>query len=217
MNKILAQINMVKQQLRTNGINSEKVLNLYHDIPRSDFVPQAYQAFAYTDMQIPLSHHQRMLTPLEEAQILQALQLEGHETVLEIGTGTGFFTTLLSHLAKYIITVDYFSEFTQQAQKSCQAHGRNNIEFVTDDAHNGWVHKAPYDVIVLTGAISKVTDMLKLQLSIGGKLFAITGKHPVVTGYLYRLDHQNSWSKTLVFETDIPMLIDKTQHSSFVF
>jgi protein-L-isoaspartate(D-aspartate) O-methyltransferase len=217
MNKILAQTNMIKQQLRPGNVINEKILDLYQDIARSDFAPPGYRAFAYSDMQIPLANQQCMLTPLEEALILQALELQGHETVLEIGTGSGFFSTLLSHLAKKIISVDYFEELTNQAKKLCHAKGCNNIEFITSDGYNGWVHQAPYDVIVLTGAISHVNDILKLQLSLGGKLFAITGNHPVMTGHLYQVDHQNIWTQRLVLETDIPLLIDKKNHHAFVF
>ena len=74
--------------------------------------PKQIAHFAYSDMQIPLTHGQRMLTPLEEGKILQALNLKGNETVLEVGTGTGFFTALLSKLCKKVISVDYYSDFT---------------------------------------------------------------------------------------------------------
>lgn len=217
MNKILAQTNMIKQQLRTGSVIDDHVLDLYQNIARSDFIPTAYRAFAYSDMQIPLAYEQRMLTPLEEALILQSLKLQGHETVLEIGTGSGFFTNLLSHLAKQVISVDCFAEFTNQAKKLCLSHGRKNIEFVTSDGHNGWVDQAPYDVIVMTGAIPRLTEVLKLQLSLGGKLFAITGNHPVMTGHLYQVDHQKKWTQALIFETDTPLLIDKNRHQPFVF
>ena len=108
---------MIKQQLRTNGIVDDKIISLYKQIPRTNFVPTAYQAFAYTDLRIPLNFAQCMLTPLEEATILQALTLTGVETILEIGTGSGFFTALLSQCCKKIYTVDYFELFTQTAKE----------------------------------------------------------------------------------------------------
>ncbi|MGV3740010.1 MAG: protein-L-isoaspartate O-methyltransferase family protein [Gammaproteobacteria bacterium] len=217
MSKISSQINMIKQQLRTGNIVDNKILDLYQNIDRSDFIPKTYRDFAYSDMQIPLAHNYRMLTPLEEALILQSLQLQGHETVLEVGTGTGFFTNLLSHLAKRVITVDYFPECTQQAQKICQQHRRTNIEFITGNGQNGWVNHAPYDVIVFTSAIPKITESLKLQVILGGKIFAIVGKHPVMAGCLYQVDQQNHWKRDIIFETDIPMLIDNSPQHAFVF
>lgn len=116
MNKILSQTNMIKQQLRTGNIFDKKILDLYQSLPRDEYTPLSYRKFAYSDMQIPIAQQQSMLTPLEEAAILQALQLQGHETILEIGTGTGFFSSLLSNFAKRVISVDCFEEFTLQAK-----------------------------------------------------------------------------------------------------
>ena len=112
MSKSSACINMIKQQLRTGNVLNESILALYEKFPRENFVPSLYSSMAYSDMQVPLAHGQCMMTPLEEGLILQALALKGHETVLEVGTGTGFFTALLSQLCKKVISVDYFSEFT---------------------------------------------------------------------------------------------------------
>ena len=217
MNKILSQTNMIKQQLRTGSVFDKKILDLYQSVARDEYTPAQYRKFAYSDMQIPLNLQQQMLTPLEEASILQALQLQGHETVLEIGTGTGFFTNMLSHCAKNVITVDYFEEFTKQAKKNCLAHGRTNIEFITGDGHNGWVHRAPYDAIVITGGIPCLNETLKLQVCLGGKLFAIVGNHPIMTGTLYQVDHQNQWTQTILFETDTPLLIENRHKQQFVF
>ncbi len=208
---------MIKQQLRTGNVIDERILNLYNTLDREDFVPAEYRAVAYSDMQIPLKHQQCMLTPLEEALILQTLNLQGHETVLEIGTGTGFLTALLSKVAKRVISVDYFAEFTDRAKKTCHTHGCSNIEFIAGDGCQGWVDKAPYDVIIITGAIKALTETLKLQVLLGGQLFAIIGKDPVMEGNIYRVDHSGQWTKQLVFETNIPVLIDKQCHQQFVF
>lgn len=217
MIKILSQTNMIKQQLRTGNVFDKKILELYQSVARDEYTPSQYRKFAYSDMQIPLAHHQSMLTPLEEGSILQALQLQGHETVLEIGTGTGFFSNMLSHCAKRVISVDFFDEFTTKAKKTCRSHGRTNIEFITGDAHNGWVNLAPYDVIVMTGAIPYLTEALKLQVCLGGKLFAIIGNHPVMRGTLYRVDSQNHWTQDLIFETNTPLLIENRHEQRFVF
>lgn len=217
MSKILSQTNMIKQQLRTGNVFDNRILDLIQNIDRDTFVPFDYRNFAYSDMQIPLAHQQRMLTPLEEGLILQALKLQGHETVLEIGTGTGYFSTLLSRCAKRVISIDYFDAFTQQAKKNAAAHGCSNIEFITGNGHNGWVNLAPYDAIVMTGGIPQLTDALKLQVCLGGKIFAIVGNRPVMAGNLYRVDHLNHWTNEVVFETDTPMLIDTSYQPSFVF
>jgi protein-L-isoaspartate(D-aspartate) O-methyltransferase len=217
MDNILSQTNMIKQQLRTGNIVDPHILNLYQQIPREDFVPFVYKNFAYSDMQIPIGHQQTMLTPLEEAAILQAIQFKGDETVLEIGSGTGFFTTLLSHCARRVISIDYIEEFTQVATQNAGMHERKNIEFLTGDGHNGWAELAPYDVIILSGAVPALTEILKLQLGLGGKIFAMLGKQPTISGYLFSVDEHNQATQDLIFETDTPLLIGCNQEPSFVF
>ncbi|RUR08453.1 protein-L-isoaspartate O-methyltransferase [Legionella sp. km772] len=217
MNNNSARTNMVKQQLRTNDVLDESILALYDLVPRHEFVPEQYAAFAYSDMQIPLRHEQRMLTPLEEGMILQALDLRGHETVLEIGTGSGFFTALLSKLCKKVISVDYYAEFTHNAAAKLKAHHCDNVELITGDASRGWLEKAPYDVVVFTGAVEQLTQTHKLQILPGGKLFSITGKSPIMQARLYSLDHEGIWTESFLFETDIPNLIDHLKPKEFVF
>lgn len=217
MNNNSARINMVTQQLRTSDVLNESILHLYDVIPRHEFVPEPYAAFAYSDMQIPLGRGQKMLTPLEEGIIMQALDLQGHETVLEIGTGSGFLTALLSKLCKKVISIDCFPEFTSAAAVKLKAHHCDNIELITGDASRGCLDKAPYDVVVFTGALEQVTLAQKLQILPGGKLFAIEGKSPIMQARLYSLDHDSVWTESLLFETDTPALIDHLKTKEFVF
>ncbi|KTD42108.1 protein-L-isoaspartate O-methyltransferase family protein [Legionella parisiensis] len=212
-----ARINMVKQQLRTGDVLNESILNLYDVVLRHEFVPEQFINFAYSDMQIPLNHEQRMLTPLEEGQILQALDLQGHETVLEVGTGSGFFTAMLSKLCKKVISIDYYADFTNNAAHKLKEHHCNNVELITGDAHQGWLEDAPYDVVIFTGAMEKITETQRLQILPGGKLFVIEGASPVMQGQLYELDHHENWHESLVFETNIPLLINKSKPKEFVF
>lgn len=212
-----ARINMIKQQLRTGDVLNEQILDLYDLIPREDFVPELFSQFAYSDMQIPLTHGQRMLTPLEEGKILQGLELHGNETILEIGTGSGFLTAMLSKLCKKVISVDYYSEFTQNAAAKLKKHNCNNVELITGDGCRGWLEKAPYDVVIFTGALEELTQTHRLQVIPGGKLFAIIGKSPVLQAQLYQLSHDEIWTSTILFETDIPALVDQLKRKEFVF
>jgi protein-L-isoaspartate(D-aspartate) O-methyltransferase len=217
MNIHNARDNMVKQQLRTNDVLNESILNLYETMPRHEFVPEEYKYFAYSDMQIPLAYGQRMLTPLEESTILQALDLKGHETVLEVGTGSGFLTALLSRLCKHVISIDYYQEFSTLARAKLKDHHYENIELITGDGSRGCLEKAPFDVMVFTGAVDSLTETHKLQLLPGGKLFVIEGRSPVMQASLYQLDHDQSWTESLLFETDIPALIDPLKAKEFIF
>ena len=217
MNTFSTRTNMVKQQLRTGDVLDETILSLYNHIPRDEFVPPQFKHFAYSDMQIQLAHQQYMLTPLEEAKLLQSLGLQGHEVVLEVGTGTGFLTALLSRLSKKIISIDYFSDFTNNARRNLDQHHCTNVELLTGDAHDGYLEKAPYDVIVFSGAIEYLTETQRLQLLPGGKLFAIIGKDPVMQGQLHRLNHEGQWEMDVIFETYTPPFINKSKPNDFVF
>jgi protein-L-isoaspartate(D-aspartate) O-methyltransferase len=212
-----ARINMVKQQLRTGDVLNESILNLYDVIPRDEFAPEPFSHFAYSDMQIPLGHGQRMLTPLEEGTILQALDLKGNETVLEVGTGSGFLTAMLSKLCKKVISIDYYAEYTKSTALKLQTHHCDNVELITGDACQGWLERAPYDVVVFTASMEKLTETHRLQIVPGGKLFAIVGKFPAMQAYLYELDHNEVWKETLLFETDIPPLLDQLKPIEFIF
>lgn len=208
---------MVKQQLRTGDVLDDTILALFEEFSREEFVPHAMRPFAYSDMQIPLAHHQRMMTPLEEGRILQALKLRGHETILEVGTGTGYLTAMLSRLGQTIISVDYFQEFTHTARKKLEQYNCSNVELITGDGCRGWLDKAPYDVVILTGAIETITETHRLQVLPGGKLVAIVGKEPVMQCLLLTLDHMGNWTQELLFETCIPPLINQLKPKEFVF
>ncbi|MDP3558743.1 MAG: protein-L-isoaspartate O-methyltransferase [Legionellaceae bacterium] len=213
----LATDNMIKQQLRTNRILDTQVLSLYETLPRHAFVPEQYRDMAYSDLQIPLPHNERMMTPLEEATILERLQLRGHETVLEIGTGSGFLTALLSKLCKKVVSIDIYPDFTQKAQQILQEYHCDNVSCITGDGHKGDIEHAPYDVIVYTGALKTISETQKLQVTPGGCLVAIFGNAPVLQAQLHRLDHYEQWSHEYLFETCLPYLIHADEKNHFVF
>lgn len=212
------RINMISQQLRTGNVLNESILSLYEELPRHQFVPENMQNFAYSDLQLPLPHNACMMTPLEEARILQALALEGHENILEIGTGSGFFTALLSRQCHHVTSVDYYADFTENAGKNLAKHHCNNVTLHTGNAYHGWLDKAPFDVIVYTGALSVIEDMHRLQVLPGGKLFAIVGDKPCMQGQLHHLDHYETWHAEVLFETMLPPLINTaTLPKTFIF
>jgi len=212
-----SRMNMITQQLRTGNVQNESILSLYDELPRDAFVPENMQNFAYSDLQLPLPHNERMMTPLEEATVLQALALEGHEQVLEIGTGTGFFTALLSHHCQHVTSIDYYADFTENARKNLTTHRCNNVTLHTGNAYHGWLDKAPYDVVVYTGALHTLDNMHRLQVLPGGKLFDVVGDKPCMQGNLYRLDHHETWHTQLLFDTVLPPLINTTNPKIFTF
>lgn len=212
-----AKTNMQKQQLKTCGINNESLLDLLSRIPREHFVPEKFRELAFADYRIPLPHQQTMMTPLEEATLLQALDIQKNQTVLEIGTGTGYFTALLASQAKHVISIEYYADLTVKAQKKLSQHGLTNVTLITGDGIHGYLEKAPYDIIVLTGSVAELDKCFHPQLLQGGKLFTIIGNAPAMEACLLTLDNHGQWHTEKLFETDITPLINRFQKSTFQF
>lgn len=212
------RINMITQQLRTGNVLDETILSLYDELPRDAFVPENLHDFAYCDLQLPLDHDECMMTPLEEASILQALALKGHEQVLEIGTGSGFLTAMLSRCCQHVTSIDCYADFTESARKKLAQYQCNNVTLHTSNAYHGWLDNAPFDAIIYTGALPALDNMHRLQVLPGGKIFAVIGKKPCMQGQLHHLDHHETWQKNVLFKTMLPPLINNTIHpKTFTF
>ena len=215
MNLDQARYNMIEQQIRPWEVLDQRVLDLLSTVPREDFVPPAYRNLAFTDTNIPLGDGQVMMSPKVEARILQSLNLQDNETVLEIGTGSGFVTALLANLAKHVVSVDINPEMTRQAGEKLAAHGISNVTLETGDAARGWAAHAPYDAIVITGSLPILPDNFKQALTIGGRLLAIIGDSPAMEVLLITRVGETEWAQESLFETDLPALINAPQPERF--
>lgn len=214
-----ARTNMIRHQIRTWDVLDPAVLDAMAQVPREDYVPPHYRAFAFADMNIPLSHGQVMLKPMEEARILQALALQPTDTVLEIGTGSGYMTGLLAHLAKYIYSIEIFADFSTQAQSQLARHGIKNITLSVGDALANEGEQDFYDVIVITGSIPvpMLPEFFLQNLKPGGRLFIILGTEPVMEATLFTHRLTGEWTQEKLFETVVPALINAPQPPAFTF
>ena len=138
-----ARHNMVEQQIRPWNVLDQRVLDKIHGLARDKFVPKKYKSIAYADTQIHIGNSQIMMTPKEEARMLQALAIKPTDIVLEIGTGTGYCTALLASLSEKVYSVDIIEEFINSAKTVTEELGLTNIEFEEGDAVNGWPHHKP--------------------------------------------------------------------------
>ena len=138
MNFDQARFNMVEQQIRPWAVLDSRVLSLLETIHREDFVPVRYRKLAFADLAVPLAGGQFMMRPKIEARMLQALNLREDESVLEIGTGSGFVTACLASLAKCVVSVELFEELHQKASLELQDKGIANVELFLGDVMGGW-------------------------------------------------------------------------------
>ena len=212
-----ARHNMVVSQIRTGSVLDERILELVRRAPRHEFVPAEHRLHAFADMQIPLSHGEVMMSPLVEARLLQALAIKPTDKILEIGTGSGYVTWLLSQLGKKIHSIEILPEFTQRASEKLAAHGAGNVELEIGDGARGWDKHAPYDAILVTGSMPLLPEGLKNNLAIGGRLAVILGQSPAMEAQLITRLTQNSFETSGLFETDLASLKNALTPSAFAF
>lgn len=212
-----ARYNMVVSQIRTGDVLDERILELVRRAPRHEFVPAKHRHYAFADMQIPLEFGEVMMAPLVEARLLQELSIKASDKVLEIGTGSGYMTWLLSQLGKKVHSVEIVPEFTQRASEKLAAHGARNVGLEIGDGAHGWDRHAPYDVIVLTGSTPLLPETFKKNLTLGGRLAAIVGRSPAMQARLIRRVNENGFESRVLFETDLPPLKNALAPSKFVF
>ncbi len=217
MNFEQARFNMVEQQIRPWEVLDSRVLSLLETIHREDFVPVRYRKLAFADIAVPLDCNQVMMRPKIEARMLQALGLGEDETVLEIGTGSGFVTACLAALAKRVVSVEIFEELHAEASMKLNDKHISNTELFVGDVMNGWQPEQAHDVVVVTGSIPAVPEQFKGWVNPGGRLFVITGESPAMESKLLtRLDVTN-WTEESLFETDLPRLVNSEPPPVFEF
>ncbi len=212
-----ARQNMLNNQIRACDVLDDDLLALFKETPRELFVPQAYCDLAFADTYIPIGRGQVMMTPFDEGQLLQALGIKPSDTILEIGTGTGYLTALLAKLGKKVTSVDIFEEFTQAADVKLQQLGLKNIELFTADAAQGLEDKSRFDVVVVTGSLPKLPSAYHKLLKTGGRMFAIVGHSPVMAATLFQRQGGQQLSLTQLYETDLLPLINAVDDSEFIF
>ncbi len=212
-----ARFNMVEQQIRPWEVLDQRVLDLLFQVHREEFVPAAYRAMAFADMEIPLGYGEVMLQPKLEARILQELAIQSTDQILEVGTGSGYMTALLAASGRHVYSVDIQPEFTRSAAAALAAHGITNVTLETGDAARGWDKHAPYDVIVLTGSLPVLVDTFARALQPGGRLLAVVGEPPVMEAKLVTCVSHGVWNTVGLFETCVAPLKNALQPQRFVF
>jgi len=216
MNLEKARFNMIEQQIRTWEVLDQRVLDAMGSLPRDDFVPPAYRKLAYADVQLPLDEGQVMMPPKLEARMAQELRLTRNDSVLEVGTGSGFVTVLLVRLAGHVYSVEVHGSLSRQAATRLSAHGIDNVTLEVGDASPGWDAHAPYDAIAVTASVAVLGDHFQKQLKLGGRLFVIVGDSPVMEALLIRRVGERDFARESLFETDLPCLKGAEKRQEFV-
>jgi protein-L-isoaspartate(D-aspartate) O-methyltransferase len=224
MNIETARFNMIEQQIRPWEVLDPAVLALLAAVRREDFCPPAMRALAFVDTQVPLiagdPHGPCMLEPKVEARMLQELQLQHHEKVLEIGTGSGFMAALLAHRCQHVYTLESHPALAATARENLRRNGVANVNVLGTSAEQGaegLMAEAPFDVIVLSGSVAEVPRELLAQLKVGGRLIAIVGDEPIMRARLFTRAGEAAYGEVDLFDTVAPRLQGFAEHTRFKF
>ena len=166
---------MVATQIEARGVSDPRVLAAMRAVPREDFVAPDWRGHAFDDNPLPIAAGQTISQPYIVAFMAEALQLQGGERVLEIGTGSGYAAAVLGRLAKEIHTIECIAELADTATATLAAQDAHNVQVHHADGSLGWPAAAPYDAIVVTAAGPAVPAALRAQLAVGGRLVMPVG------------------------------------------
>lgn len=212
------RFNMVEQQIRPWNVLDTGVLDILHVVKRERFVPSAYQRLALADTEIPLagSTGARMFAPRIEARVMQALNIKPHEKVFEVGTGSGHMAALLGVHADHVWTMEINPQQAEAARVNLDRAGVTNVVVQTGNGLEGLPALAPFDALLISGALAEVPAALLSQLRSGGRLLAFVGQAPAMQVQLISRDGDKFTTKVL-FETVVESLIDSAAKPAFVF
>jgi protein-L-isoaspartate(D-aspartate) O-methyltransferase len=217
MNTQFARDQMVRQQVRAWDVLDLRVLEVLEALAREQFVPERYRKLAYADMQIPLAHDEVMMAPKVEGRLLQALDPQPHESVLEIGSGSGFVTACLAKLAGRVLSLDIYADFTAGASRTLAALGVRNVKLETCDATRPDSLTQRFDVIAVTGSLPAYEARYAEHLNVSGRLFVIVGQPPVMEALLVTRIAEDAWARESLFETVLPPLVNAVAPTGFRF
>ncbi|MDO8682657.1 MAG: protein-L-isoaspartate(D-aspartate) O-methyltransferase [Armatimonadota bacterium] len=166
---------MVQEIIRGGGAADPRVLAAMRKVPRHEFVPQEYLAYAYDNRPLPIGERQTISQPLMVAMMTEALDIDPDSRILEIGTGSGYQTALLAELSAKVYSIERYETLATRARETLASLGYTNVEVLVADGSQGYPERSPYNRILVTAGAPTVPDLLIEQLRIGGKMVIPVG------------------------------------------
>ena len=202
-----ARKNVIEQQIRPWGGLNVRANQALSDIPRENFVPEEYLSLVFADIEIPLIGGAKMFSPKIEGRILDSLDIQGHETVLEIGTGSGYFTSVLAKLSQSVVTIELDEQLIESAKKKAKKLNLDNINFINDDALAYNFDNEQYDTIMIGCALPNKNENFFRLLKPGGKLFMVAGAVNQMQAIIVIRTNEKEWQSKSLFETHLDYMI----------
>ena len=212
-----ARKNVIEQQIRPWGGLNVRANQALSDIPRENFVPEEYLSLVFADIEVPLAGGAKMFSPKIEGRILDSLDMQGHETVLEIGTGSGYFTSVLAKLSQSVVTIELDEQLSELAQNKVKELNLSNITFIKDDALTYNFDNEQYDIIVIGCSLPNKNENFFRLLKPSGKLFMVVGAINQMQATLVQRTNENEWQSKSMFETHLDYMKGSEPSVKFSF
>ncbi len=217
MNRDLAQRNMIDSQIKTWNVFGTKIIEVFEQINRQNFVPSDYKDLAFADCELDIGNNFKMNSPKLDARILQAVDPKNNDNVLEIGTGTGFLTALLAKLCRTVCSIEINKALHSVAQQNLKKESISNVELVCGDGIHGHTAKSPFDIIVVSASSPNRLDLLENQLADGGRMLVFLNASEITVAKLITKHNRDNWQIEELFETTIAPLIGLEVKPTFKF
>ena len=201
-----ARKNVIEQQIRPWGGLNVRANQALAEIPREKFVPEEYQKLVFADIEIPLNGVDKMLSPKIEGRILDCLNLKGNEEILEVGTGSGYLTSVLAKLSKSVQSIEIEKELYESAKASIKKLKLKNVELINDDFICSNFQEEEFDAIVISSALTYIDEDLKKLLKVGGSLFVVVGSKNHMHATIVSRSSKIDWQTKSLFETRLEFM-----------
>jgi protein-L-isoaspartate(D-aspartate) O-methyltransferase len=214
LNLETARFNMVEQQVRPWDVLDARVLAVLGQVQREHYVAAEHRQIAFADLELPLGHGEHMMKPVIEGRVLQAVDVQPGDSILEIGTGSGFLTACLARLGREVVSVEQHADLAAAARERLQRDGISNAQVEVAEAVNAFEPGREFDAVVLTGAVATLPERFRKWLKPGGRLFAVIGESPVQQAIVFTREG-NNLRETSLFETDLAYLTNAAPPKRF--
>lgn len=208
---------MVDSQIRTNRVSDERVISALREVPRERFVPQRLKGIAYIDEDLEIAAGRYLMEPMVLARLLDTARVRSSDVALDVGSGTGYGATVLARLASTVVAVEADAALAGEAGRALIEAGAENVAVMGGPPLAGFPEQAPYDVILIEGAVEAIPEALLTQLGEDGRLVAVIRRRGEVGQAVLVERHHGLVSRRVLFDASIQPLVEPSREPSFTF